>query len=73
MEESLTDESKDDKTDRPAVSPQLAFILGNALKSSDSMQQQQAGLETKKCSNCGAARPADTNLQFCDYCNASFY
>ena len=28
--------------------------------------------ETRKCENCGAARPKETNLTTCDYCGFKF-
>jgi hypothetical protein len=72
MNESLFDQNSHNK-ETSSVSPLLAGIIGNALQSSVSPQQQAAGLETKKCKNCGAARPAETNLQYCDYCGHQFY
>jgi hypothetical protein len=51
----------------------LKGILGNALKTSMEFNAGNAGVETKKCKNCGAARPEDTDLQFCNYCGYKFY
>lgn len=51
----------------------LLGILGNALNSSLKHKNQVAGLETKRCPNCSAARPADTDLQYCAYCGHKFY
>ena len=28
--------------------------------------------DSRKCENCGAARPKDTNLTTCDYCGFKF-
>lgn len=63
----------DNAEEQPKKPPSLQDILANAMKSAVDYGSTKAGLETKTCSNCGAARPADTNLQFCDYCNNPFY
>lgn len=59
--------------EQPKKPPSLQDILANAMRSSVNHGSTKAGLETKTCINCGAPRPADTNLQFCDYCNNPFY
>ncbi|NMH88830.1 hypothetical protein [Flavivirga algicola] len=51
----------------------LDDILANAISSTQKYKEMNAGLETKKCSGCGAARPDDTNLQYCDFCGNQFY
>ena len=51
----------------------LMNILANAFGSTQKHQQSGPALETKTCGSCGAARPSDTNLQFCDYCGHQFY
>lgn len=71
------------KTDKPEnekqtstpkeVNPNILGILGNALSSTIKNQNISAGTETRRCLNCSAARPADTDLQFCSYCNYKFY
>ncbi len=60
-------EKKEEKNDP------LMNILGNALYTTKKHNVEDAGLETKKCKSCGAARPADTNLKYCDYCGEQFY
>lgn len=51
----------------------LQDILANAMKSTIQQPAAKAGLETKTCTSCGAARPADTDLRYCDFCNNPFY
>lgn len=51
----------------------LLSILGNAMNSTQQFKQTEPGLETITCGSCGAARPAETNLQTCDYCGYKFY
>ncbi|WP_298548332.1 hypothetical protein [uncultured Aquimarina sp.] len=51
----------------------LDDILGNAISSTKKYEETNAGLETKKCKNCGAARPSDTDLKYCDFCESQFY
>ncbi|MCK0161180.1 hypothetical protein [Allomuricauda sp. F6463D] len=69
--------SKDNKTgNNENVSSKkdlLNGILTNAIESNQNNVQTSAGLETKICKNCGAARPKDTNLKYCDYCGYEFY
>ena len=50
----------------------LNDILKNALKTTKNVDAK-AGLETKKCKNCQAARPDGTDLKYCDYCGYQFY
>lgn len=59
--------------EQPKKPPTLQDILANALKSTANHANGKAGLETKTCTQCGAARPADTNLRYCDYCSNPFY
>jgi len=49
-------------------------ITNNANKSKKNWGNERAEseTETRKCPNCGAARPADTNLTTCDYCGHKF-
>jgi len=35
-------------------------------------ENKDSGVDSKKCKNCGAARPSDTNLTTCDYCGYRF-
>ena len=51
----------------------LDDILANALSSTKKYDDSNSGIETKKCKNCGAARPAETDLKYCDYCSNEFY
>ncbi len=51
----------------------LDDILANAFSSTKKYEETNAGLETKKCNGCGAARPDDTDLQYCDFCGNQFY
>ena len=51
----------------------LDDILANAVSSTKKYEETDAGLETKKCKSCGAARPEDTDLQYCDFCGNPFY
>lgn len=51
----------------------LFNILGNALASSQKYATESSGVETRKCSNCGAARPEGTDLSTCDYCGFEFF
>lgn len=70
------EKESDEKFDEKAILAKdsaLLNILGNALSSSIKHEKSAAGLETKKCPNCSAARPADTDLQYCDYCGYKFY
>ncbi len=51
----------------------LDDILANAVSSTKKHEETSAGLETKKCKSCGAARPDDTDLRYCDFCGDQFY
>lgn len=51
----------------------LAGILGNSLNTSVKHEQQKAGLETRTCGSCGAARPEGTELSTCAFCGFEFY
>ncbi|MBG6128660.1 hypothetical protein IWQ47_000650 [Aquimarina sp. EL_43] len=51
----------------------LDDILANALSSTKKYEETNAGLETKRCKSCGAARPEDTDLKYCDFCGDQFY
>ena len=35
-------------------------------------EHETSKTETRKCKNCGAVRPADSNLTTCDYCGYKF-
>ncbi len=35
-------------------------------------ERKTSGTDTRKCEDCGAARPMDTNLTTCDYCGFKF-
>ena len=61
-----------DHDDKKPINPFLA-ILGNAIQSSQKDNLTKPGTETITCKSCGAARPNDTNLQFCDYCGYQFF
>ncbi|WP_108867041.1 hypothetical protein [Aquimarina aquimarini] len=69
MEENNNKNSKKEDTQKDF----LDDILANALSSTKKHKEANAGLETKKCKSCGAARPEDTNLQYCDFCGNQFY
>jgi hypothetical protein len=58
---------------RPA--PAAAGIFANALATTPSYaaDRQGAGVETKMCGTCGAARPAGTDLRTCDFCGGSLF
>lgn len=51
----------------------LANILSNSLHTTPAQQPQKAGLETRTCGSCGAARPEDTDLSICAFCGFEFY
>lgn len=57
----------------PQVNTALLGILGNALGSTLKHQGTSAGVETKRCPTCSAARPADADLQHCAFCGHQFY
>lgn len=76
MQEEPTPEKEnnaENSANSPKINNALLGILGNALNSSLKHQKTGAGLETKRCPNCSAARPADTDLQYCAYCGHKFY
>ncbi|XZF15562.1 zinc ribbon domain-containing protein [Chitinophagaceae bacterium MMS25-I14] len=50
----------------------LSGIFGNAKKTSIGVTYSAAETKAGKCPNCGAARPADTDLRTCSYCGYSF-
>jgi hypothetical protein len=70
--------SMDDNKTNPAKDRQkltddlLKNILGNAVQTTIQYEQQSAASDAKKCSQCNAARPADTDLKVCDYCGHQF-
>lgn len=64
---------KPNEEQQPSRVLSIQDILANALKSTNTHPNAKAGLETKTCTNCGAARPADTQLRYCDYCQHPFY
>lgn len=35
-------------------------------------ERETSETKTRKCEDCGAARPKDTNLTTCDYCGFKF-
>jgi len=48
-------------------------ITGNANDSKQEYEKRETSeATTRKCPNCGAARPKDTNLTTCDYCGYEF-
>ncbi len=49
-------------------------ITNNANTTTKKYGTERATSETKtrKCEDCGAARPSDTNLTTCDYCGFRF-
>jgi uncharacterized protein YjbI with pentapeptide repeats len=51
----------------------LLNILGNAMASSMKYKEEKPANETRKCANCGAARPEGTDLSTCDYCGFEFF
>jgi hypothetical protein len=51
----------------------LFNIIGNALSTSQKHVAENSGVQTRKCSSCGAARPESTDLSTCDYCGFQFY
>jgi len=44
----------------------------NISKNIYGTERETSETKTRKCPNCGAARPADTNLTTCDYCGFQF-
>ncbi|WP_343914539.1 hypothetical protein [Aquimarina litoralis] len=66
----MTDKTNKDQNKEKSL---LDDILGNAISSTNKFDEATAGLETKKCKSCGAARPSDTDLQYCDFCGNQFY
>ena len=48
-------------------------IIGNSLEHANTSGELKAGLETKKCKSCGAARPVETDLSICEFCGKRFY
>lgn len=69
----MNSHEEQDKAENALPINPLLNILGNAVQSSIKYDQTTSGLETKTCKSCGAARPADTDLQTCDYCGYKFY
>jgi len=55
----------------PVSSDLLAQILANAT-ADDAPETVRAGVETRVCRTCGAARPEGTDLTRCDYCGNDF-
>ncbi|MFT3838697.1 MAG: hypothetical protein QM723_17085 [Myxococcaceae bacterium] len=55
----------------PPPNPFLANILRNA-KAAPKHGVAAAGLETRVCSKCGAARAEGSDLTVCEYCGGSF-
>ncbi|HHC78347.1 MAG TPA: hypothetical protein ENK46_00585 [Flavobacteriia bacterium] len=48
-------------------------IVNNANETQKKWERNEtSGTDTRKCENCGAARPKDTNLTTCDYCGFEF-
>jgi len=49
-------------------------ITNNANKTKKvyGTERETSETKTRKCPNCGAARPVDTNLTTCDYCGFEF-
>jgi len=66
----MQDDAEKNQKEKKSV---LDDILGNAISSTKKHEEANAGLETKKCKNCGAARPSDTDLKYCDFCENEFY
>ena len=64
----MSDESPPPK--KPAA-PFLAGILKNA-KAAPKYGVAGAGLETRVCAKCGAARAEGSDLTKCEFCGASF-
>lgn len=67
------DSSKDNAPKVSNSSNPLLQILENAMASSMKYEKEKSGVETRKCSNCGAARPEGTDLSTCDYCGFEFF
>ena len=48
-------------------------IITNANKTpKEKDANETSSTDSKKCKNCGAVRPKDTNLTTCDYCGFKF-
>ena len=51
-------------------------LLGGLIKRSKStatrMTDEKAGMLSRKCPNCSAARPADADIKRCDFCGFQF-
>ena len=57
--------------DPGAANDFLAKILANATANAPP-EAVTAGVETRVCRTCGAARPEGTDLKRCDYCGTEF-
>ena len=66
-------QNNNDKSEKKKENSLLDDILKNAISSTKKHEETATGIETKTCKNCGAARPSDTNLQYCDFCETPFY
>ena len=55
----------------PPKNPFLANLIRNA-KATSQRGATEAGLETRVCSKCGAARAEGSDLTVCEYCGGSF-
>jgi len=48
-------------------------IVKNANETTKEWDRKETSeTSSRKCENCGAARPKDTNLTTCDYCGFQF-
>ncbi len=50
----------------------LAGLMKNASTTSAKQPVAKAGLETRKCSSCGATRAEGSDLTTCEFCGGSF-
>jgi hypothetical protein len=64
--------TSDSKPHQSTVQNFLAQILTNAKATSTPADTVVAGVETKTCAACGAARPDDTDLRLCAFCGNNF-
>ena len=72
MQENPGDKKTGKENDSPKPNAALLNILANSLNYSLKYQSDKANATTRKCSSCGAARPADTDLEICDFCGNHF-
>jgi hypothetical protein len=67
-----SDKNKSEPTPKP-LNGALTNLLNNALRTSLKHDKTSTGVETRKCPQCSAARPDDTDLSHCSFCGYKFF